>query len=116
MEIQLEKAGAGQAKMSLIGEMTIFHINDIKESLVKQFSEANELQIDLSGVSEIDTAGLQLLILLKNEASKKKKKLILAEHSQPVVDLLEVSHLHQFFGDPVLLLSAQTAEKSEKKL
>lgn len=116
MQIQVDKLNADQTKMCLIGEMTIFHINDIKESLVKQFSEANELLIDLSGVSEIDTAGLQVLILFKNEASKKKKKLVLAEHSQPVVDILEISHLNQFFGDPVLLLSAQTAEKSEKKL
>lgn len=62
-----------------------------------------ELQIDLSEVGEIDSAGMQLLIMLKQQANIVNNQFSLVHHSQAVVEVLELFNLASFFGDPVVL-------------
>jgi len=47
--------------LTMAGNMTIHFAGEIKESLLGAFNESSKLTCNLSGVSEIDLAGLQLL-------------------------------------------------------
>ena len=49
------------------GELTIYTAAAIKQQLDQLLGRSAELEIELSQVSEMDTAGLQLLILAKRE-------------------------------------------------
>ena len=56
-----DPAVPGKRGLRLAGSMTIGQAAGLKEALVAALGEASELRVDLSGVSEIDLTGLQLL-------------------------------------------------------
>lgn len=102
MEISVETSG-NQRTVALCGEMTIYAAAELKDKLVAPVADGAETEINLSRVTEIDTAGLQLLILAKRQAAGEARVLRLAGHSQPVLDLLELYNMSAFFGDPVVI-------------
>ena len=85
------------------GELTIYTAANEKQHLQSMLDLHDALEINLSQVSEIDTAGLQVLVLLKREAAKRGKKLSYAMHSKPVIDVLEMTNLTSSFGDQIVL-------------
>ena len=85
---------------SLSGELTIYTAGEIKGSCAKLLSKRKKLEIDLSAVTEIDTAGLQLMLLLKR---KPGVEVSFANHSAPVLRLLDLTNLAGALGDPVLI-------------
>ena len=56
--------------------------------------------VDLGGVTDIDTAGLQWLIALRRTFGE---QLALQNHSQTVIELLDLYQLAPFFGDVIVL-------------
>lgn len=115
MQITFEKTAGGHGQALLAGELTIFHAIAMKQQLLALLAEVDELDLDLSTVEEIDTAGLQVLMLAKTEALAQQKQLKLSAHSQVVVDLLDLSKLSSFFGDPVLLPSNTDNRSTDNK-
>lgn len=87
------------------GEMTIYTAAATKEILLPLLAQCPELEIDLSQVSEMDSAGLQLLILAKRECLTRNGNLRLLGHSPAVVEVLELCNMTAFFGDPVVISS-----------
>lgn len=59
-----------QQQMSIIGELTIFSVQDIRARLLEALAGLDQLTIDLSGVSELDSAGLQLMLLASRQPGK----------------------------------------------
>jgi anti-sigma B factor antagonist len=102
MDIHAE-AAAGDGFIAIDGELTIYAVAGWKCALFDKLGACAGLDIDLSGVSEIDTAGQQLLIAAKRHANATGKGLRLSGHSQAVVDMLDLCRLGGFFGDPVVL-------------
>lgn len=94
------------AQFSIEGEMTIFRAAELKALLLPQIEQSQELEIDLSRVSEIDSAGLQLMIAAKLEAILRGKELRFTGHSQPVTDMLDLCDLGSFFGDQIVISHA----------
>jgi ABC-type transporter Mla MlaB component len=83
--------------------MTIYEAAADKRALLGALAEATEMEIDLSSVAEMDTAGLQLLILVKRESLKAGKPLRLTGHSEASLDVLDRYNLAGYFGDPVVI-------------
>jgi anti-sigma B factor antagonist len=109
MKTDKNKANKKSFKLPLQGEMTIYQAADLKSVLLDSLAKAPRLEIDLSAVSEIDTAGIQLLMMLKKAAMEKKTEVQLTAHSPAVLDAFELVNLAAFFGDPMVI---QSAEKS----
>jgi anti-anti-sigma factor len=84
------------------GEMTIYTATEIKLRLMEALARAERLDVDLSAVTEVDTAGVQLLILAKQEAVRLGKSLRYLKHSGSVVEILEFCNLTGQFDDPVV--------------
>ena len=76
---------------------------------VGTLGSADELELDLMQVGEIDTAGLQLLILLKKEAQRSGKHLAIVAHSQPVRAVIDFCNLAAELGDPLVIPAAESA-------
>lgn len=86
-------------------EMTIYTAAEMKAQLMKMLEISAEIEMDLSQVSELDTAGLQLLTLAKRECLARKGNLHLSNHSPAVLDVLNLCNMIQYFGDPVVIPS-----------
>ena len=95
------------SRVVLEGELTIYTAANMKEQLLAPLSQHQEAEFDLAGVSEIDTAGLQLMIVAKQEAARHGKNLRFVAHSPAVVEMLELTNMAAFFGDPMLLQTAK---------
>ncbi len=95
-----------QPTLTLSGELNIFTAASTKTQLldaVSQAAEDSDIDIDLSSVSEIDSAGLQLMVMAKRDATRQNKRLRFVRHSEAVVDLIELCDLAGQLGDPVLI-------------
>ncbi|MCE2593990.1 STAS domain-containing protein [Motilimonas cestriensis] len=84
-------------------ELTIYTAAMMKQELQDLLSKQDELEISLEKVSDIDSAGVQILILLHQQAEKKGKALRFIKHNRQVIDVLETLNLEAFFGDPIVL-------------
>lgn len=87
------------ATLALQGELTIYSAAVQKQQLLSFIASANELILDLAAVSELDTAGLQLLLLARQTATTAHKRLTLVNHSAPVLEVLRLTKLVQVLGD-----------------
>ncbi len=97
------KTKKGICRLVIDGEMTIYTALEMKAQLLQHLAKAKELEVDLAQVTEIDSAGLQLLILLKRETAKRNAVLRLSAHSPAVTDVIDTLNLAAYFGDPILL-------------
>ena len=88
-------------------DLTIYHALDLKTSLLEALSTCDELELDLRQVGEIDSAGLQLLILLKREALRAGKQVQIIGHSQSVRATIEFCNLAAELGDPLVIPAAE---------
>ena len=87
-----------------IGEdMTIYHAATQKQALIEALKASARLEIDLSAVGEIDTAGFQLLVLIKREAQRLGKQAKIVAHSEAVRELLDFYNMAAEFDDPMLI-------------
>ena len=89
------------------GELTIFTAADLKAQLAAALEVSPELEINLSQISEMDSAGLQLLIVAKNECQARNGSLRLTGHSPAVMEVLDICNMAAFFGDPVVIPSRE---------
>ena len=84
-------------------DMTIYQAQAQKEQLLAALAAADHLELDLAGVGEMDTAGLQLLMLLKREVLQQDKRLTISGHSPAVQHVLDFCNLVGVFGDPMVI-------------
>lgn len=92
-----------QNRLAIAEDLTIYHALEQKERLTLALEGADGLELDLSQVGEIDTAGLQLLIFAKREAARLDKTLTIVAHSSAVHQALDFCNLVGYFGDPVVI-------------
>lgn len=100
-----EKTGGNASQFALAGEMTIYRAAELKAAMLPEIERAQEVGIDLSRVSEIDSAGLQLMVAAKLEAIRRGKELHFTGHSKAVTDMLDLCGLGGFFGDQIVIPS-----------
>ncbi len=94
----------GVCHLAIEGEMTIYTAAELKNEITPHLSEP-QIEINLSGVSEMDSSGLQLLILAKRETQRDERVLHLTGHSQAVLDVLDICNMAAYFGDPLIISS-----------
>lgn len=90
MYINFEKNDTDIIEASLTGEMTIYSAAELKSSLVNNIKDCSGINLDLSAVSKIDTAGYQLLLAARQEAVKKNISLKFMKPSQEVQNIFEL--------------------------
>ena len=79
--------------LRLEGDLTIYRAAELKQALLEAVDRLGSLEVDLSGVTELDTAGVQLLLLAKRAAGEKNKQFRLMGHSPAVVEVFELLRL-----------------------
>lgn len=95
-----------RCRVKLADALTIYNATAMKQVLLDPLGQASELELDLSQVEEMDSAGLQLLVLLKREAGAAGKRVNLSGHSAAVIRVFDLYNMAAYFGDP-LVISAE---------
>jgi len=86
MTTRIESVARG---IRVTGEMTVYTASQIKQPLLDAVANGPaNVQLDLSGVSELDTAGVQLLLLVHREALVSGRNLQLGAESHIVREVL----------------------------
>jgi anti-anti-sigma factor len=89
--------------LRLKGEFTIYSVAEAKGRLSEALDQHPALQLNLAEVEELDSAGLQLLVWLKQESERRGKSLVLSAHSPAVMDVFDLLKVAGLFGDPILI-------------
>lgn len=110
VEVRVENTPSG-TRIALAGELNIYAAAALKERLLPAIGESSSIEIDLSEVTEIDSAGLQLMILVKRQSRHSGVAVRLVGHSPEVVDLIELFNLAAFFGDPLVISRQETQRR-----
>jgi anti-sigma B factor antagonist len=89
----------GHLLISISGGLTIFQASERKPELLHALTSAQQrIVLDLAGVDEIDTAGVQLLLLLLREVRSHGRELDIAAYSPAVLSVFDLLQLHGLFG------------------
>jgi len=104
MNIQIERIGK-TARITLTGELTIYSVMDVKAGLADAMSSVDEVEVDLSGITEIDSAGLQLMLIAKRNPGKEVR---FSNHPKSVLRLVDLANLGGVFGDPLFISATGT--------
>ena len=83
--------------LRLAGELTVYHATELKQALFPLPAGNAPVEIDLANVSEIDTAGVQLLLLLRREALALGRGVRLIATAAAVDEALKLLDLHSLF-------------------
>lgn len=95
-------AGSGVAKLA--GELGIYTVAELRTRLQEMLGVVDTIEVDLSGVTEIDTAGLQLMLLAKRQDGKTVR---FSNHSAAVIKLVDLANLGKMLGDPMFIGAAE---------
>ena len=95
----------GASRLIVDGDMSIYNALEVKEQLINAVRSTNTLELDLSHVGEMDTAGFQLLVMAKRESQRINHSLRIVGHSPAVQELIDFYNMGAFFGDPVVILA-----------
>lgn len=85
-------------QMHLRGEMTIYTAATLKPQLLNALAQTQRLDLNLGEVSELDTAGVQLLVLTHREAAATGKTLRLVAASPAVRETVTFYRLESAVG------------------
>lgn len=77
----------------IAGEMTIYTAAELKPLLVDHVRNAESPILDLAGVTDFDTAGLQLLLLARREGEAMGRRVRFEGHSGAVQNCLDILKL-----------------------
>ncbi|MCE0463974.1 MULTISPECIES: STAS domain-containing protein [Pseudomonas] len=81
------------AQVSIDGELTIYTAAELAAQLLPCLGNMPRMTLDLSQVTEMDGAGLQLLLMALREAPKAGTELTLTGRSKAVTETLELCNL-----------------------
>jgi len=87
------------------GELTIYCAQDVRQRLVQALAaleagDAPALEVDLSAVSEADTAGMQLLMAARRHARARGRDLRLSACSAAAAEVIGLLGLGPYFDLP----------------
>jgi anti-sigma B factor antagonist len=106
MEFQLEHR---DGRLRASGDMNIYAANDMKQRMLacmatacaveSKAAESKEVLLDLSDVAEIDTCGLQILLLAERLAADQGRTLKIVEPSAATREVLTLCGLDRLRAD-----------------
>lgn len=86
--------------LTLSGELTVECAREMQTVLFAALAKAPKLEVDLLNVTKLDTAGVQLMLVLVREARARGKQLVWLGYSLAVEEVLELLDLGDLIGRP----------------
>ena len=83
--------------LKLVGELNIYAAAELQQTVQRALLESGPVTLDLSEVSELDSAGLQQLLLLHRECVHTGRPLQMVASSPAVDEVLDMIGLRRLF-------------------
>jgi anti-anti-sigma factor len=96
------------------GDFNIYSSPAFIAELKSALKSSNKIAVDLAGVNEIDTSGIQALIAVKKECAKTGKQFKIINHSHAIIRMLDLLGLVGFFGDKIKIIPEDRSRYSLK--
>jgi anti-sigma B factor antagonist len=100
-----ENLNGNEQRIILEGELTVKCVRELWKKFIEVLNRENTDSVitELSGISEIDTAGIQLMMALKIYSEQKKISFSYTGHSLPVLKIIDLYGLTLFFRDKMAI-------------
>lgn len=93
MSIKVTKARNGGRKLLFDDSLTIYNAVESKKKIIDSIEKYDCIDLDLSDVEEIDTAGLQLILLAVKTAAEEGRPIRKITHSPATFELVNTLNL-----------------------
>jgi anti-anti-sigma factor len=90
LKIRINEKSQGNINLNFDGEMTIYSVEKIKQTLLDKLADVESIEADLSGVSRIDTSVFQLFLKTKIEAEENNKSFKIVNPSRETKRIFEL--------------------------
>ena len=90
-------SAGGLCRVIIDGDMTIYAIESLKLAFEKTFDDYHCFELNLSGVEEIDSSGIQLLLALRKELALRDKEFRIMAPSNEVDKFLDAYEIRDKF-------------------
>lgn len=97
VEFHESDSADGSSVLSVTGEFDLAVVDEFLEHAMACLDRAQGIDVDLGGVSFIDSSGLGALVRVRKEAAVRGKPLTLVDVSPATTRLLEITGLQQSF-------------------
>ncbi len=94
-------ATATVSSLNIEGELTIYRAAEVCATLKAALAGGGDLEVNLKDVTELDSAGVQLLIVARRAARDAQCTLRLVGHSAAVLDVFEILGLEPDLAEAV---------------
>ena len=99
--MQIEKQLDGSTlRLGLGGELTIYSAGELQAVLLASLHESEAIELELAAVTELDSAGFQLLYLLAREGHAARKPVRVCSHSPATREVFDLYRAHGHFAAP----------------
>lgn len=99
MSVEITHRGT-TVQVNIRGELTIYSVAEVKEHLALAMQQGEDVVVNLAEVTDVDTAGLQLLLLAR---CRPGWRVSYVQHSPEVLRLLLLSDMGRLLGDPLAM-------------
>jgi anti-anti-sigma factor len=87
----------GLCRLQIEGDMTIYQAAEMMEKFLPCWRDYREFELNLSGVGEMDSAGIQLLLVFDRKSEGSGRKACLLDPPEAVSEVLNIYRLdHRF--------------------
>ena len=90
-------AGPGAIRLSAVGEIDFATQGELERALIDLCTDGGRLELDLSGVTFVDSSGLAVLLSMRNHWAESGGMLLLRAPSERVRHVLELAGLSAAF-------------------
>jgi len=109
LALTLKYKGKNQCIAAIAGDLNKTDIHSIKEHTIELITTNDALAIDLAGIKKCDTVGFQFLAALKKHAAVHSKRLKFLNHSEAIIDKIDLYGVAGVFRDKIILTHEQRA-------
>ncbi len=88
IQIEPTNATSGKTVINMEGDVSLVHIEEIKNKLTNEIMKPNDVTIELQNIENIDLSTVQLLYAIKKIKDKQEKKIILNINVSDEIQLL----------------------------
>jgi len=104
LKYTLEKTGDDESvTVAVTGDLTIYTVAQLKEDFKSIINHYKKTEIDFSGIRQVDTAGIQLLLFFKKYNDSADHQLIFRSHSRELLKYMDLYGTAGMFTDKIAL-------------
>jgi anti-sigma B factor antagonist len=93
MKVTGKKKSKDKTSVAIEGDINIYSVKELKERFSEFFENVKNVELDLSAVDAVDTAGFQLLVAVRKELNSKDRILTIINPSN------EITRIFSLYGE-----------------